>query len=212
MAQVVKLLKRRTKWRVGELSEADICEGLSPTRELWSFTAFSLFAMSGLTRSYIDLFLICSRVPAIILATMTIWLMSVHGSGAAKRFFKLALGMNVLFIVLAMLVMGGISFGATIAARGVDTALACVSVLLFYGKITQAESMVKTGKTGAVSWLREVGLVVKDTSGLWYAISVGPELFWIGLTHTLSWLASTSICFAKFWVERVLKRAESGRA
>ncbi len=203
LAQVVKLLRRRTRWKAGMLPEEDICQGLSATRELWSFTAFSLFAMSGLTRSYIDLFLIGSRVPAIILATTTIWIMSVHSRGSSKRLLRFALCMNGLFLVLSMLVIGGVSFGETITSRGIDTALACVSVLLFYGKSTQAASMVRTEKTQAVSWLREIGLVIKDGSGLWYAISIGPELFWIGLTHALSGVASTSICVAKLWVERL---------
>ena len=80
------------------------------------------------------------------------------------------------------------------------------------GSIAQflkARTMLVTSKTQAVSWLREIGLVLKDISGLWYAAGVGHELIWIAVTHALSCISSTMICCAKFWVQNVrLKRVE----
>lgn len=202
LAQVLKIKKRQARWRAGEISEAAICEGLHPTRELWSFSAFSFFALSGFTRSYVDLFIICSRIPAIILATITISLMSKHLGGRASSFYAAALGLNAASLAVAGTVLVVGPLGGTVFAHGIDWGLGAVSALLFYGKMTQAVSMFKSGKTGAVSWLREIGLVVKDGSGLWYAATVGVELVWIGITHTLSAIASSSICGVKWWVER----------
>jgi|GEM_PF-3105965 len=204
LAQVLKLRSRARMWRAGELQESEICDGLQPVRELWSFTAFSLFALSGLTRSYIDLFLVSSRLPAIFLSTATMWILSIHLRGRATHFLKLALTFDFIFICVAFLAFYGVPLGSSLLARTIDSSLACVSLFLFYGKLKQAKTMFKSQRTQAVSWLRELGLVVKDVSGLWYTLSVGHELIWLSLTHLLSGVSSSLICAAKWRVERRL--------
>ena len=93
-----------------------------------------------------------------------------------------------------------------LGSRTIDSSPACVSLFLFYGKLKQAKTMFKSQRAQAVSWLRGLGLVVKDVSGLWYTLSVGHELIWLSLTHLLSGVSSSLICAAKWRVERNLLR------
>ena len=65
-AQVYKLIQRTAAWRRGDLPRTHVCDGLHPVREMWSFSAFLLFALSGLTRTYLDYFLLFSRLPVVI--------------------------------------------------------------------------------------------------------------------------------------------------
>lgn len=206
LAQVVKLRERERSWRAGTLSEAQICEGLHPIRELWSFSAFSLFALSALTRSYIDLFLLGSRLPAIVLATLTIWIVSKHQGGRATSIFRFALGVDLLVLAVLVVALTGSSLGGTALAISIDLLLAGVSGFLFFGKMLQATTMLRERQTRAVSWLRELGLVIKDISGLWYALGVGSELRWVAITHVLSGISSSAICLAKAYVERTSSR------
>jgi hypothetical protein len=201
-AQLAKLFGRIKLEKRGALTKEQICEGLHPVRELWSFTAFSLFALSGLTRSYTDYILIGTRIPVIALSTATLAIMSLYQGGRATTFFRWALAADAAVLAVLILVESGVSFDGTMVSLGIDGALSLVSFLLFYGKTKQARTMFQTRKTRAVSWLRELGIVIKDGTGLWYALQVGSELKWIALTHVLSGLSSASICLSKWLVER----------
>jgi hypothetical protein len=97
-----------------------------------------------------------------------------------------------------------VSFADTVLPMLIDKVLAVVSLFLFFSKGAQARQMFLSKRTAAVSWFREIGLVAKDLSGLWYAYSVGSELFWVGFTHVLSALSSGLICCSKLVVERTL--------
>ena len=201
-AQVLKLFRRSKACRLGRLSPEAVCDGLHPVREFWSLMAFLLFALSGMTRSYLDWFLVGSRLPVILLANVILIVLVRYRVGRAKVLFPIALGVDASFLLLGAAIAAGISVHQTLIPALVDVSLAGVSIFLFYGKSLQAWTMVKQRRSAAVSWWREVGLVLKDLTGLWYALSVGGELFWVALTHVLSTLSSSSICIAKYWIER----------
>lgn len=201
-AQVYKLRDRAKRWRHGELPREDIYAGLLPERECWSFAAFLLFALSGLTRSYTDLVLIVSRLPAIALATAILYLLAQHGAPRAPRLFRLALaGNGALVLLLAVTVSGG-NIGSVLLTTTVDGALGVVCAGLFVGKINQALTMYRMRRSGGVSHLREVGLLMKDATGLWYAVTVGSELLVVGLTHLCAIAGSGAIIAVKFLLER----------
>lgn len=208
VAQVHKLAKRTQAWKKGKLTQESICEGLHPVREMWSFSAFLLFALSGLTRSYIDLFLLISRIPVILLSTVILWFLQRYQGGSARRYYYIAVLADCTLLVVMLVVALGSSLNDTIVSSVVDGALSIVSFLLFYGKLSQAVKMYRFRQSRAVSWLREGGLIVKDTTGLLYSISIGPELFWVSVTHVLSAISSSTICIAKFLVERGRKEVE----
>ncbi|NDC38684.1 MAG: hypothetical protein EBZ48_11610, partial [Proteobacteria bacterium] len=84
-AQLLKLIKRERAWQRGEIQRPQIYDGLHPVRECWSLTAFILFALSGLTRSYTDYFLVLSRLPVIIISTAILALLVLHQAPRAKR-------------------------------------------------------------------------------------------------------------------------------
>lgn len=209
--QVLKLFRRTQAWKSGELERAHICDGLHPVREMWSYSAFLLFALSGITRSYIDLFLLLSRLPVVLLSTVILWFLQAHGIKGARKFFLLSmLGDIALGCAIAFTIFGT-RLHASIASTLVDGALSIVSFLLFYGKQLQAVTMYRQRKSAAVSWARELGLVIKDATGFWYSFSVGPELMWVSVTHVLSGISSASICLSKYLVERRLNVRESSK-
>lgn len=186
----------------GGLPRDQICDGLHPVREMWSFSAFLLFAFSGLTRSYIDYFLLLSRFPVVLMSTVILWFLQYHGTRGAKKFFAAAVAGDILFFCLIAAVLAGARFDATVVPVIIDAALSVIGVLLFYGKQLQALKMYRERRTAAVSWMRELGLVVKDATGFWYSSGVGRELLWVSVTHVLSFVSSSTICAVKYYVER----------
>ncbi len=210
IAQVYKLNQRTTRWRCGELGEADIYAGLLPSREFWSFTAFLLFALSGLTRSYTDYIIIGSRLPALILATLILYSLARHHAPGALRLYRLALCGNFVFASLGVAHVLGIRLDVVAVARTVDYLLGAVSICLLVGKMTQAVTMFRRRRSGGVSLLREAGLVVKDSTGIWYATTIGAELFVVGMTHALSISGSVAIVVVKCLLEyRPLNQEET---
>ena len=202
LAQVVKLFQRRAAAGVGSLSAEHIADGLHPTREFLSFLAFTLFALSGLTRTYFDYVLVFSRLPVVILSTVILWFLAGSDTGNSRKLFRVAVLGNIFLFALLVIVVSGHSVAHTQLPTLVDWALAGISVLLFYGKSLQAYTMYREQKSAAVSWLRELGLILKDMTGLYYALGVGAELKWVALTHTLSFISSSAICIAKYLIER----------
>ncbi len=211
-AQVIKLSRRSRAWRTGQLEAAAVCEGLHPVREFWSLIAFLLFALSGMTRSYLDWFLVGSRFPVIILATVVLLFLARFEVGRARQLLIVGLCVDALFLLVSAAMTAGVTLHGTFLSKAVDFSLAGVSFFLFYGKSLQAWTMVKRRQSAAVSWFRELGLILKDATGLWYAVTVGNELFWVALTHVLSTISSSSICIAKFWLERRPVRGHWDRA
>jgi len=200
-AQVVKLHRRAGAFKRGEISREQIYAGLLPVRELWSCTAFLLFALSGATRPYTDYFLIASRVPVVVITTIIIFYLARCGASGARRCLHLVLaGDAILAAVLLAVCIGGVQL-PPLAPRFVDGAVALVGALLVYGKLSQAREMHRTRQSEAVSWIREGGLVVKDLTGLYYAATVGLDLLFIGITHALSIVSSTTICAVKHRLE-----------
>ena len=212
LAQVHKLHTRTRAWRQGALERERITEGLHPVREMWSFSAFFLFALSGLTRSYLDYFLLLSRLPVIGFSTIILWFLFRHAREEAFKYFILAVIADGILIVMLFMALSGFRFDGTYVPRVVDAALSIVAILLFYGKQLQAFSMYRQRRSRAVSWLREGGLVIKDLTGLAYSLNIGSELLWVTVTHSLSAVSSTTICLAKFLVERKPRiSAEGGK-
>lgn len=202
-AQILKLIRRTRTWSSGVLDRGQICDGLHPVREMWSFSAFLLFALSGLTRSYIDYFLLLSRLPVVLLSSAILWFLQYHGVKGAKKFFLFALCGDVLLLGMSAAAISGQRYDTTFVPLAVDAALSVIGVLLFYGKQLQALAMYRNRRTQAVSWIRESGLLIKDLTGFWYSSSVGRELLWVSVTHCLSFVSSFTICAAKYYVERV---------
>lgn len=201
-AQVRKLAKRTALWRAGRLEQREVCAGLLPGREFLSFSVSLFFAFSGLTRSYLDVFLLSSRLPVIGLATVLLWYLQFHRYRAARIYFLLAcVGDFVLLVLLGVALAGYSLFDPTLVMI-VDGSLSLLSLLFFLGKLAQAQFIVQEGRAGGVSLTRELGLVIKDIVGLWYALSVGAELKWVAITHALSATSSAIICLVKRSVER----------
>lgn len=201
VAQVAKLVARERAWKHGSLERGEIYSGLLPIREWWSYTAFLLFALSGLTRPYIDYYLILSRLPVVLLTTVILFYLARHRAPGARICFRLAiLGDLILAAVLAGVVAGWEPW-LTMLPRVIDIGVGVVGVFLVYGKMKQAREMSRTGRSAAVSWFREGGLLVKDLTGLVYAYTVGLELLVIGVTHALSFVSSASICLVKWRLE-----------
>lgn len=198
VAQVLKLYSRFLKFKRGEIDITQICLGLHSTRELWSYVAFLLFALSAVTRSYIDYYLFFSRLPVLILSSIIIWFLQFENKKVSRTFYFSIFG-NLLCIALFLYVLNGNSLYDSIFSKIVDCLLLGISFFVFYGKFSQALKMFKTKESEAVSWLREFGLVLKDITGFWYASSVGSELIWVSLTHILSFVGSSSICIAKYF-------------
>ena len=196
LAQVIKLFRRRRLFLNGRLSHDRVCEGLHPTREIISYCAFLLFALSGVTRSYLDLFLFGSRVPVVLLTVIIIWFLYKFEVARGKIYFYLSVLLTGFLCVLTVCIIYGVQLYQTPIAFLVDNALSVVGCLVFYGKLLQARLINSTKSAGAVSLLREGGLLLKDMTGLWYTITVGRELFWVGLTHALSGVASLIVVLA----------------
>ena len=210
LAQLWKLTVRTRAFREGVLSQDHVCDGLHPVREMWSFSAFTLFALSGLTRSQTDYFLLLSRVPVIALATGILWYLRLHRQHRAATFFFLALVSDVIVLALLLFVLAGKGSTLTAFSGVVDGLLSVVSVCLFYGKTLQARTMFRTERSQAVSYLREFGVSIKDLTGLWYSVSVGSELLWVGVTHVLSFASSMLIAFVKFVLEAPQRMKSTG--
>ena len=208
-AQVIKLVQRRRSFLQGRLDRAQVCDGLHPTREIISFAAFTLFALSGITRSYLDLFLFGSRVPVVILTLIIIWFLYRFGNAPAKNFFIGAVCGAVISCGLVTAAFCGVQLYATPVAYFVDAAVSVSGFLVFYGKVLQARLIYKANSAGAVSLFRETGLLIKDLSGLWYASTVGAELFWVGLTHSLSGIASLLVVLATVRAKRASLKTRS---
>ena len=198
LAQLVKLRQRERAFQNGNLEQHEVLAGLFPLREFISYVAFLLFALSGLTRSYFDYVLVLSRFPVLVLCTVILAILAKHEGGAARRFYQFSLVGDLLFVAVCAVVLGGAQLEGSLFSRLVDWALSGVSFALFYGKSRQALRMYVRGESAAVSFLREFGVILKDATGLAYAISVGPELFWVGLTHVLSLTSSGAIAAVKF--------------
>lgn len=199
--QVYKLWSRHRQFKQGLLRSEEVCAGLHPTRELWSYAAFLLFALSGTTRSYFDWFLVVSRTPVVIFSTITLGFLARHSVPSAQRYFIISLCGTLALGAAVIAGLNGSTLSGAVAASSVDATLAAVSLLLFYGKSSQALRMYRSRQAGAVSYTREIGLVCKDLAGLWYALVVGAELTWIGVTHALSAMSSGAIVLAKVRVE-----------
>jgi len=201
IAQVYKLTRRTAAWRRGGLGESDIYAGLLPSREFWSFAAFLLFALSGLTRSYTDYIIIGSRVPAIILATVILYHLAQHHAPGAVRLYRLALVGNLVFIALGAASALGLRLDEAALATTIDYLLGGVSLCLLVGKLTQAATMYRHRRSGGVSLIRETGLIIKDSTGIWYATTIGSELLVVGLTHALAICGSVAIAVVKCLLE-----------
>lgn len=201
VAQVLKLYARERAWCRGELARPDIYSGLLPVRELWSYTAFMLFALSGITRPTIDLYLIVSRLPVVALTTLILFYLARHGAAGARAYLRLALLGDIALVACFAAILRGFEPSTTLLPAVVDAAVAFVGVFLVYGKLSQAREMYRTKRSGAVSWFREGGLVLKDLTGLYYAYTVGASLLFIGITHALSLMSSSTICIVKYLLE-----------
>lgn len=202
IAQVRKLAQRTAEWRAEKLDREAVCDGLLPMREIWAYAAYVLFVMSGMTRAYFDYFLVCSRLPVILLTTIVLWYLQYHQVRSAKTFYSVAVTGNLLLV--AMLGVSAAGIGAPLVAlRGaVDGVLVVVTAFLFYGKLLQAFTMYRDRRSRGVSLVRELGLVAKDGTGLWYALTVGSELRWVAVTHIVSGVSSLVIGGVKVIVER----------
>ncbi len=200
-AQVLKLIERERAWRRGEHTQAEIYSGLLPVREMWSYTAFLLFAFSGLTRTYIDYYLLVSRIPVVVLTTVILFFLARHGAARAQTYLRLALLGNVVFTLCFIVILSGLDPSATGLPLFIDSAVGVVAIFLVYGKLSQAREMYRSGLSAAVSWFREGGLVLKDLTGLYYAYTVGWPLLCIGITHLLSVVSSGTICVVKYLLE-----------
>lgn len=211
-AQVRKLSLRTRSWRAGELPRSRVCDGLLPLREMYSYSAFLLFALSGLTRSSIDFAILLPRLPVVALATVILWFLRFHGAPSARRFFNIALIGDGILVGMLIAASVGLELNHAVLRMAVDSALAAVCFLVFYSKQLQAFTMYKERRSHAVSWLREIGFIMKDASGLWYTATAGSQLALLTLTHVLSLLASGSICAVKFLTERLDMVSRSHRA
>ena len=198
LAQVVKLLKRVDDHRRGGIPQELVCSGLLPFREFIGYLSFVLFAFSGLTRTYLDQMLLWTRLPVVVLSTAILWILAQNSSStSAKRYLVVALICDCLLILL--LVGVGLEFLVvpTDLALVVDLALAAISFVVFYAKLRQAFVMFQNRTGAAVALSRELGIIVKDATGLVYALDIGAELYSVALTHALSIIGSTLICIAK---------------
>ena len=202
-AQARKLMLRTRSWRAGELHRSRVCDGLLPLREMYSYSAFLLFALSGLTRSSIDFAILLPRLPVVVLATIILWFLHFHGERGARQFFQVALVGDAVLVAMLLAASFGLNLNHPALRLTVDYSLAAVCFLLFYGKQLQAVTMYREGRSHAVSWLREIGVMIKDISGLWYAAGAGSDLVWLAITHALSVIASGTICCVKFITERL---------
>lgn len=203
LAQLLKLLQRIAQQQRGELSVEQVFAGIFPLREFLSYVAFLLFALSGLTRSYLDYVLVATRLPVIILASMILALLAKHQGKTALNFYRLSWLGNAGFIAVLGSVLAGVSLYQSFFAQSVDLALSAISFALFYGKSRQAVRMYMQQQSAGVSVLREVGVILKDATGLAYALSVGAELYWVGFTHALSIISSGLIVMVKLLPKRI---------
>jgi hypothetical protein len=201
-AQIVKISSRGKLFANGELPEDEIYAGLHPVREFWSFSGFLSFALAGLTRPTPDWFLIVSRTPIIVLSTGILYLLARHRAPGAGRLLVAAVVGNCILLAGLIALPFGLDLGVSPLPMVVDTVITCIGFSLFAAKISQARQMVQLRRSAGVSWAREIGFLLKDITGLWYAVTVGGPLFFVGLTHSLSIASSLAIVAAKLNVER----------
>lgn len=194
LAQVLKLKSRERLHIAGEIKKEQICDGISPTREFFSYAAFLTFALSAVTRSYTDYYILLSRLPVVALASIILWQVKVY-YGASKVFYFTIFG-NIILLVLALSSIFGLSTYKI--ATLIDSSVVLVTVFLFFGKISQAKLMWRDKRFSGVSVLRELGTMIKDSFGLLYCYSVGSDLLWIGITHALSFGTSLIILIIKW--------------
>lgn len=209
LAQVIRLVRRKEAKASGALGDQQVTEGLHPVREMWSYLAFLFFALSGITRSYVDFVLLLSRFPVVVLSAVILWFLASEEIPKARTFFIISLIGTAFLLLLSAAAAVGHRVTNPYLVQGVDAVLSCISVFLFYGKSTQAWTMYRDRKARGVSWLREIGVLLKDLFGLWYAVGVGYELRWVTFTHILSAIAGVLICTSKYLVEKKLKIQES---
>ncbi len=211
-AQVLKLFKRHRLAINGALPPEQVCDGLLPFREVVGVVIFLLFALSGATRTYFDLMLVGTRIPVVILSTIILGFLAHYRLPRARAYFTAALCGIVFLGLMITARTSGIYVASALVANATDFALAGVSVFLLIGKISQARHMWRSKRTAAVSWFREIGTIVKDISGLWYALTVGQELFSVALTHSISIISAGAICLVKAVVEKTFSRLQNFRS
>lgn len=197
LSQLTLLLKRQAAFRRGQLKNEEVFQGLEPARELSSFMAFSLFALSGLTRSYVDYILICTRAPAVVLSCIILGILAHHAARKARAYFGLALSVVGAILVLSISRLSIDIEPPSYLTQSIDYALAISSLSLFIFKLRQAQRMRASGLSAAVSVWRELGILFKDLTGLAYAVSIGSQLFWVATTHVLSGIASVLILLVR---------------
>lgn len=190
-AQVIKTFHRE------KAGEPNVCDGLTPTRELFTYGAFLTFSLSAVTRSYTDFYILLSRIPVVALATIILW--QLKKFTGAKNVFYCALIGNTLLVILTICSIA--KMPTYKLASIIDVSVVLVSILLFWGKINQARSMWIHKRFAGVSVIRELGTMIKDLFGLYYSFIVGSELFWISVTHAMSFLTSFLILCIKAALE-----------
>lgn len=201
LLQVLKLAARTREQRSQGLEPAGIAEGLQPAREMWGYSAVLLFALSALTRGYIDYFILFSRLPVVVLWTVILWYLHLAQPGARKYFVGAIVGNGLLSLLMA-LVWLGYRFEQTELRTIVDGSLSIVGLFVFWAKSKQAYLMCRDRLSAGVSIGREAGIALKDFTGLLYSTQIGSELLWVTVTHILSMISSTAILIAKQFVER----------
>jgi len=200
--QVKKLFLRHRQFNSGLITQEEISEGLTLSREFLSFLAFYMTALSGLSRSYLDWFLVGSRTPVIFLCIVVLYFLSQKNS-RSKFFFLIACFLATFYLlVLVVFSVYGHIYHAPIRYL-VDALLIIVILPMFFAKFNQAYQMQKSRMTRGVSIGREIGLIIKDLTGLLYCLQAGSEFYLLAFMHILSGASSFSIFLVKYRVEKI---------
>lgn len=172
-------------------------KGLVPFREFMAFMAFYLFFCSGLTRSEMDGMLVFTRLPAVLIQFVVV---------ATIAFDRRDAWVRSLFVTCCgLLVFGGYIFGNRLFELGGDTTrfgwwmdMGLVAILppFLFARFKHAWTVWYLTERSVTSALREVGCILKDLTGAWYAYVTSTELIFVMITHLASILTSVAILIA----------------
>lgn len=172
-------------------------KGLVPSREFMAFMAFYLFFCSGLTRSEMDGMLVFTRLPAVLIQFLIVASLAFDRRDAWVR--------SLLFTCCGLLSFGGYLLvdrllnldGDTIRfGQWIDLGLVVMLPPFLVVRFKHAWTVWNLTERSVTSALREVGCILKDLTGAWYAYVTSVDLVFVMATHLASLLTSIAILVA----------------
>ena len=172
-------------------------KGLVPLREFMAFLFFYLFFCSGLTRTAVDGMLVGTRLPAVIIQFGIVFVMFVDRKTrlAACFFFSSAL-LLAFSVYLSADRYFAVDPHSVVYGWWIDKSLVVLLLPFLWGRLRHAYTVWNLTERSVSSAFREIGNILKDLTGSWYAFMGSGELLFILIVHIASMASSLAILAA----------------